>query len=250
MWNNAGLLNAIADALFLAAAAIAVWLGAEAALRTSLVPLRTVAVVNDLRHVDAGAVAAGLQGRIAGNFFGVSLGEARRGLEALPWVRRVELRREWPDRLLVQIEEHVALARWNDGRLVNTFGELFDGRSADPNLPELGGPAGSEREVARRYAAFRDLLAPLGAEPVRVGLSARRAWQVRLANGLVLELGRDQTRHPLEERLARFVAVYPRIVAELGRSPEYVDLRYPSGFAVRAPEAGGEAVPARARDRT
>jgi cell division protein FtsQ len=250
MWNNANLLNTIADALFLAATGIAVWLTAEAALRTPLVPLRTIAVVGDLRHVDVASVGSSLQGRVAGNFFGVSLGEARRSLERLPWVRRAELRREWPDRLVARIEEHVALARWTDKRLVNTFGELFDGESGDARLPELGGPPGSEREVTRRYLAFRALVAPLGTEPVRVALSARRAWQVKLANGLVLELGRDQARHPLEERLERFVAAYPRVVAQLDRPPEYVDLRYPSGFAVRAPEAGAQDGRAPPRSRT
>jgi cell division protein FtsQ len=72
---------------------------------------------------------------------------------------------------------------------------------------------------------------------VRVQLSARRAWQIQLANGLVLELGRDQARQSLEERLTRFVAAYPRIAAGLDRRPEHIDLRYPNGFAIRVPRS-------------
>ena len=63
------------------------------------------------------------------------------------------------------------------------------------------------------------------------------AWQVRLANGIALELGRDQARQSLEERLARFVAVYPRAAAHLNQRIGHVDLRYPNGFAIRLPEA-------------
>ncbi len=246
MWDNARFLNAVADLLYLAAAGLVVWAVAQAAARTPLLPIRTVFVEGRPAHVDADDVTAALEGRVAGNFFGLALADVRRELARLPWVRQVEARREWPDRIVVRFEEHRALARWADGRLVNTHGELVDA-SSDAPLPLLGGPAGTEREVARRYLAIRELVAPLGTEPVQVTLSARYAWQARLANGLVLELGRDQARPALEERLARFVAAYPRAAAQLDRRVVHVDLRYPNGFAIRLPGAPPEAAPSRKR---
>ena len=236
MWNNSRLLHAIADALFLGAAVFAVWLAAQTALGSSLIPLRTVTVTGALARVDADQLAAQIEGRLRGNLFGVDLDEARRALEAAPWVRRATVRREWPDRLVAHIEEHEVLARWSDRKLVDIFGELFEGET-DAELPRLGGPPGTEREVVRRYRTFRAVLAALAVEPVEVLLSARHAWQVKLANGLVLELGRDFGRQPPEERLARFVATYPRAAAQLNRRLDYVDLRYPNGFAIRTAEA-------------
>jgi cell division protein FtsQ len=235
VWHSHRFLNAAADALYCVAAALAVWIAVEAALRVPFMPVRTVALAGDLRHVDAARVRASLEGRLAGNFFGVELADARRALESLPWVRYVEVRRQWPDRLVAQIEEHVVLARWPGGKLVSTTGEVFEADGEHGALPQLAGPPGTAGEVVRRYQAFRKLVAPLGTEPVRVQLSARGAWQIQLADGLVLELGREQARQPLEERLARFVAAYPRIAAELGRRPEHIDLRYPNGFAIRVP---------------
>ena len=38
------------------------------------------------------------------------------------------------------------------------------------------------------------------------------------------------------QRLARFVAFYPQTLGHLNRRLEYVDLRYPNGFALRVPE--------------
>jgi cell division protein FtsQ len=46
---------------------------------------------------------------------------------------------------------------------------------------------------------------------VAVHLSAREAWQMKLDDGVVLELGRDQPRHPLAERLARFTSHYAAV---------------------------------------
>ena len=52
------------------------------------------------------------------------------------------------------------LGAWDDGRLVNTRGELFVANPAEAEedsetpLPELSGPAGSERDVSARYLEF------------------------------------------------------------------------------------------------
>jgi cell division protein FtsQ len=90
--------------------------------------------------------------------------------------------------------------------------------------------------MTRRYGAFRQTLAPLGLEPRQVLLSPRYAWQLRLSNGLTLELGRDQLKEPVLERLSRFVAFYAQTLGSFERRLDYVDLRYPNGFALRVPE--------------
>src|SRR5205814_462244 len=131
-----------------------------------------------LARADGGAsreIVRALQGRVKGTFFTVDLEAVRALFEGIPWVRRAELRRGWPDRLEVRVEEHVALARWGqrrEPRLVNTHGELFLGQS-DATLPVFSGPAGSEGEVTQRYLAFRGLLGPLALEPRQVLLSSR-----------------------------------------------------------------------------
>jgi cell division protein FtsQ len=132
----------------------------------------------------------------------------------------------------------VALARWGESGLVNTHGERFAAASAAP-LPLFAGPPGTEAEVTRRYREFSALLAPLGETPERVMLTARFAWQLRLARGLHIELGRDSAREPVERRLARFVGAHARTLARIPRPHEYVDLRYPNGFALRIPELKG-----------
>jgi cell division protein FtsQ len=235
VWDNPRLLNLAADALYAAAAVLAAMLLWHAALRAPQAPVRAVTLTGELARVDAETVQERLAGRLAGNFFGVNLDEVRRLVGELPWVRSVEVRREWPDRLVVRIEEHRPLARWTGERLVSEHGELFKG-AFDAVLPQLAGPPGSEGDVTRRFLAMREQFARIGLEPVQLTLSPRYAWQVRLSNGLVLALGRDQARSTVEDRLARFVAAYPRIVASLNQRLDYVDLRYPNGFALRVPD--------------
>jgi cell division protein FtsQ len=80
-------------------------------------------------------------------------------------------------------------------------------------------------------------VAPLGSELQRVVLTPRFGWQLRLASGLDIMLGRDAEAG--EARLARFVRVYRETLSPLAARHDYVDLRYPNGFALRIPAASG-----------
>lgn len=241
MWDNVDFLNGCANTLYALAAAAVLYAGAHALIHTPLLPLRQVALQGELGHVTREQAEGAARASALGTFLSVDLDRVRRAFETLPWVRKVEVRRLWPDRLQVVIEEHVALARWGadtqSARLVNVHGEVFEGDLPEAQrLPQFAGPAGTAQEVTRRYAAFRDALAPLALEPRQVLLSPRYAWQLRLSNGLTLELGRDQLKEPVLERLSRFVAFYAQTLGRLNRRLDYVDLRYPNGFALRVPE--------------
>ena len=230
MWHNPRLLNLAAGVLVGLVALASTLAGVHWLLRSPLFPLRVVELRTPLKQASPVQVEAAIARLASGNFFAVSIDELRAALEKLPWVRAAAVRRVWPDRLEIRIEEHVPLARWGAEALVNTHGERFAGTS-EAELPVFIGPPGSEAEVTRRYARFSQLLAPIGSPLERVVLSARHAWQLRLANGLQLTLGRDT--ELAEQRLARFVQAYARTPDAADRAREIVDLRYPNGFALR-----------------
>ncbi len=239
MWNNARLLNLVANALFALSGLLAASAAGVALVRSPAFALRSIEVEGELTHVRRPDIVAVLEGRVSGTFFTVDLDALRARFELIPWVRRAEVRRHWPDRLVVRLEEHVPLAHWGvpeDGRLVDVQGEVF-AASEPSDLPVLAGPAGSEREVVRRYAEFSTVLAPLKFPLRQVLLTDRLAWELRSGDGLVLELGRDLEGDPVSPRLQRFVQAYPATLQSVGgdRAEWRVDLRYPNGFALRVP---------------
>ncbi len=238
MWDNPRMLNLAANALFGAAAFVVLCIAIIAIVNSRWFPLRAVSVQGSVRHLDAATIERALEGRVRGNFFGVDLAQVRAAVSAIPWVRRVIVRRQWPDRLVMTIEEHEPLARWSDGRLVNTHGELFAGRVEAP-LPQFVGPGDSAAGVTARYREFAQRLAPLDMRVTRIELSARHAWELDLAGNeaarLTLTLGRDQARMGVSERLQRFVDMYGQTLAQIERRSGHVDLRYPNGFALRVP---------------
>lgn len=249
MWDNAPMLRQIADTLFIASLLLVLYGVVHYVVHLPQFPLRSVALHAAPQRVDTAQVEALVRSEVHGNFFTVDVEGLRSAFEKLPWVRKVNIRRHFPWSLEVELEEHVALARWNGTGLVNTHGEVFTVEREIPEesdtprpplygekLPNFYGQADNAAEVTQMYGALSTTLAPLRKQIEQIVLTPRRAWQLRLHDGMVLELGREQA----QERLARFVAVYSYSLAPLrqtgsGRVTSRVDLRYQNGFAVYLP---------------
>lgn len=236
-------MNAVADTLFATAALLVFAAIAIQVARLPAFSLREVRIGGELKHVTRDEIEDVVGRELKGNFFTINLAATRAAFERLPWVRQVKVRRQWPARLEVALEEHVPFARWGATAIVNAQGEVFRA-GYDGTLPMFIGPEGTNREIAIQYLYFRRSLAEIGETPVEVQVTARRAWQVKLESGMTIALGRES----VEARLARFVAVHDRTLGQLGRRIDYVDLRYANGFAARIPELRHEkAEPRRGR---
>lgn len=239
-WDRPVLLNLAADVLLLGAAVLLGWAAWAGSQRLPFYPLREVVVVSHVERVGRVQIEHAARTAISGNLLSVNLDEARGAFEKLPWVRRVELRRVWPDALEITIEEHVAVARWVrpdsagnvEGRLVNNHGEIFTAVAAATDLPSLNGPEGASAVMVERLQEFAGRLAGINRKPVALTLSARAAWQLRLDDGVVIELGRDQPKLPLSARIDRFASHYAMAQAKGGQAVTAVDMRYPNGFVL------------------
>ena len=236
MWDDARQLNAIAAGLSLIAGALLLWGTLAWVAGQPSFALREVVVRNRLERVNPAHLEAVVRDEFTGTFFTIDLERARASLARVPWVRGVALRRQWPQRLEITVDEHVPFARWADAALVNTHGEVF---VADYNgeLPQFEGPEGRATEVMARFREWSEGLAPLSLGLESIRLSPRGAWHVVARNdsgALAIELGREDP----SSRLAHFVSAYERTIVTLARAGtriEQVDLRYRNGFAARVP---------------
>ena len=77
------------------------------------------------------------------NILRINLGTARKRLLSHTWIAAAEIRRELPDRIRIEVREHVPLAVFDLGRklFVNRQGEIFKEVSAreNPRLPLVTG---------------------------------------------------------------------------------------------------------------
>lgn len=233
------LMNTVANTVFVLAGVGAVAAGLAWLMRSPVFPIRSIQLEGDLARNSVPTIRANAAPRLAGNFFSVDLQQGRAAFETVPWVRRAVVRRIWPDRLAVRLEEHRAVALWQgeDGadRLVNSFGEVFEanvGDVEDDNLPVLSGPDGSAAQMLTLVQRVLPALTQLDMGIQRVHLSGRGSWRMELDTGATLELGRGSVAE-LQARTERFVRTVAAVTARWQAPLEYADLRHTDGYAVR-----------------
>ncbi len=243
MWNDIRMLNLVTRAMLGVLVLALMYSAYQWVARQPLFDLQVVQVRavpgKKLRFVDEATVRSAALQRIRGNFFTVDLGAARSAFETVPWVQHASVRREWPNRLVVTVDEFVALGTWGEqeGRLISVDGVLFTANLAeaeqDGKLPTLEGPDDSAREVAQRLFELREWLAPVKLTPSALTLSKRYAWTAKLNNGIVLNIGRLHEKDELKVRIERLVGVYPQLASALPGRIEVIDMRYPNGLALK-----------------
>ncbi|WP_298931647.1 cell division protein FtsQ/DivIB [uncultured Ramlibacter sp.] len=236
------LMNITATVLFAACAAMLLAALSWWALRHPLFAVGAISVQGEVSHNSAATLRANVAPRVAGNFFTVNLDAARKAFEDVPWVRQAVVRREFPNRLRVLLQEHHAAAYWGaEGeaqRLLNTYGEVFEANVGDveqDELPRLSGPDGESATVLAMFQVLQPLFDGLDLGLEQLALTSRGSWQIALDNGAQVELGRG-TPDEVALRAQRFVQTLSQAASRYSRRPQDLvsaDLRHSDGYAIR-----------------
>ena len=233
------LMNAIAVVVFALALAALVAAGFAWVARRPQFQFGDVRLEGDLQRNSVTTVRANALPHLAGNFFTMDLGHTRAAFEQVPWVRRAVVRRVWPDKLVVALEEHQPVALWegdeNSDKMVNSHGEVFEanvGDVEDDSLPQFAGPEGTSAQVLEMYRRLQPMFATMDAEVTALRLSGRGSWKVDLDNGAAVELGRG-TQEEVTERTTRFIRTVPQVLRKFHAPLESADLRHAEGYAVK-----------------
>lgn len=203
--------------------------------------VRGITVTGDVVHNNAVTLRANVAPRLSGTFLTMDLTRARLAFEAVPWVRHAVVRREFPNRLKVQLQEHKAVAYWgaeSESRLLNSFGEVFEaniGEVDQDDLPRLNGPDGQAPQVLAMYQTLQPQFDSMNMALEQIELSGRGGWRARFDAGAVVELGAGSVDDVLA-RTQRFLQTLTQVTSRYGRTPDALasaDLRHQDGYAIR-----------------
>ena len=235
------LMNMTASALFAVFVLGVLGLALASLLRHPFFAIRGITVLGDVAHTNAVTLRANVEPRLSGTFFTLDLALARSAFEAVPWVRRAMVRREFPNRLRVELQEHQAVAYWGaegDSSLLNSFGEVFEANVGDVEqdvLPRLSGPSGQGAAVLAMYQTLQPLFEAADLSLEQLDLSGQGSWRAQLDTGAVLELGRGSAAE-VQARVQRLLKTVTQVAGRYGRTPQAVetaDLRHADGYALR-----------------
>ena len=235
------LMNMTASVLFVVFACVVVGALAKWASNHRVFEIVGISVTGEVTHNNAVTLRANVAPRLAGTFFTLDLTAARLAFESAPWVRHAVVRREFPNRLKVQLQEHKAVAYWGDdgeSRMVNSFGEVFEanvGEVEQDTLPRLNGPEGQTVQVLAMYQGLEPLFEEMDLTLEQVEMTGHGGWRALLEDGASIELG-NGTIDDVQRRTQQFLKTLTQVASHYGRKPdalETADLRHDNGYAIR-----------------
>ncbi|MFM8864394.1 MAG: cell division protein FtsQ/DivIB [Limnohabitans sp.] len=232
----------LAGSLLLAVALVlSVLAGVWWLVRLPAFDLRLIKVEGEVTRNNALTLKTNVVPHLQGNFFTLQLEQAQQVFEAVPWVRAAVVRREFPNRLRVQLLEQQPEALWGEegaSTLLNRQGQIFEanlGEVEAEGLARLTGPASQSQQVLAMYQSLRSVLQTADMAIDELELSPRGSWRLLTAHGAVIELGRGQP-HELMEQLQVFLRTLPEVASRYGRTPKALtsaDLRHKDGYALK-----------------
>ena len=187
-------------------------------------------VEGTFQHVKPDVVRAIVGEQINSGFVTLNLDGVRNAAEKLPWVERARAERIWPADVRVRIWERTPVARWGNKDLLSTEAVAFTPAvtDLDPNLPQLSGTPGHEREVMETFKGLHERLNDTPFALISLSLDPRGEWTARTKGGIDLHLGREKP----ETKLDTITGPLSRALGQRLQEVNYVDLRYSNGFSV------------------
>ena len=183
----------------------------------------------------AGELTPGQLASLKAHFDGVALSgmapeDIRRQVTDLEWVHHVNMRKQWPYGIRLEVHVQQVIAYWNDNGFINDENDaLYSNLIPAGDLPHLYGPVGSEQEVMEKYQQFSGMLNKYGHEIEALTVTERGSWWIETEGGVEVLLGKEN----LRARMQRFLVVSERLrMQSESREVERMDARYMNGVAV------------------
>jgi len=200
-------------------------------MKPDTLPIQHIDIASKEAHLKSSDLQKVAWKNLQGGFFSLKINKLKQGLLDLPWVADVSLRRHWPNTLQIMVTEQQALARWGKRGVINDHGELFypSVKTIPKTLPVLTGPVDDEKEIVFNFQKLKDSASQSGLSIQSLDVSPRLSYQVRLSNGIVVVIGRED----VVQRFSRLMQLYSRLIGRKSARVLRVDLRYPNGLAIR-----------------
>lgn len=193
-------------------------------------PIRYVRIEGAFQYTNKDNLKELLTPEMKRGFYHADMETVHRLIRDLPLVETVDVKRVWPDAVHIKITEQKPVVRWGERAVLNKQGEILQPDDIGPfkNLPQITGPAGQEKKLLEIMKGVYIVLQDKSLHLAEFHVNQRRAWRIKLANGLEINLGRKA---PLEN-MQRFLKTMDLLGEEQLARIASVDARYPNGYAV------------------
>lgn len=207
------------------------------ARQPSLFPVSTVKVEGDYWHISQTRIKNIVnQATANSSYFTVNLKAVRAELlKNLPWAKTVTVSKQWPGKLIILINQKQAIAIWNNVALLQENGQLFYPLSSSfpKDLPVFESDDTNKTKVIEQYQHMQSVLTKndMNGELAitQIKITSQGNCLVTFNQKIVVMLGNMN----ILAMFRRFIAIYKQVFESKQKIPEYVDMRYSHGLAVK-----------------
>lgn len=195
----------------------------------SYFPINTLKIEAPYKNMSREEIQQVISPFLSNSFLMFSEKKVTKALKKNQWVKNIQIKKIWPDQIIIQIFEQNPVAIWNNV-YVNEEGNIFLPQKGEKmsSLPLLIGPEHHQKDVLHIYEKLSKLLKTQELNIVKMKLRDNLSWELTLQNGVIIRLGK----HDIEKRMKRFCRVYPKLFAMKFDQIKSIDLRYTNGMAV------------------
>ena len=166
------------------------------------------------------------------NFFNINPVNIQKEFINHPWIKKIEVYKKFPDRIIIKITERVAIAIFNDISLVDGSGNIFKKLEKKKNLLKFY--ADDQKEVKYIYNFYKKFIKFQNLNNIQIDISyikinSIKEFVVRTKANNLIYFGSKN----IDERLGRFIQLYGSIELENLNNVEYFDMRYTNGVSVK-----------------
>ncbi len=207
-----------------------VWQAQRWLVHPNTLPIKQVRIEGEFKYLSTETVSDALTGQMKGSYFGVDSNAMVQTLGQLPWVKNVNIRRVWPDLLVVSIHEKTPVARWNKTQLLSSEGQPFRVKISGEllRLPKLMGTNKVSQLVLTQCQHINASLVRLDLKVKTLNLAQHGSWTASLNNGMTIHAGKQLP----NSRIGHSLTILGSLNKEILESIASMDLRYPNGVSV------------------
>ena len=164
------------------------------------------------------------------SFFNVDINYLQSKIENIDWISSANIRRSYPNEIIIFVTEHIPIAIWNNKDYLNQYGEIFTANKKNNKFPILISKNNKNKIIFEYLSLFsNDLIRHnINEKVVKIIEDDIRSISVILSSGFTIKLGSKN----VKEKIDIFFKVYQTLNSSDLSKMRYIDMRYSNGFSV------------------
>ena len=164
------------------------------------------------------------------SFFNVDINYLQSKIENIDWISSANIRRSYPNEIIIFVTEHIPVAIWNNKDYLNQYGEIFTANKKNNKFPILISNNNKNKIIFEYLSLFsNDLIRHnINEKVMKIIEDDIRSISVILSSGFTIKLGSKN----VKEKIDIFFKVYQTLNSSDLSKMRYIDMRYSNGFSV------------------